>query len=416
MKVCIHRGSKQIGGNCVEIESQGKRIVLDVGVPLDEEPEDAPLPPVKGFKAPDPSLLGVFISHIHPDHCALAPRLPTGTTFLISQAGRDILAAAHLFSPMGMTLDNYIPIEHRKPLTLGPFTLTHYLMDHSAFAAYSVLVEADGRRLFYTGDFRAHGRKGRLFDELIADPPRNVDILIMEGTALGRSDIDTTCPSEKDLEDQFIELFRNTKGMPLVWFSGLNIDRIVTIFKACKRSGRRLILDMYAAEILRATNNNNLPQAAWDEISIFLPKSQKARIVSEKRFDVNNRYRQHRIYPDQFAEAAQSSVMLFRPSMARDLDEADCEGCLKDARFICSMWRGYLEQDNHRPFRDWLERHQIPLDLCHTSGHATPADLRILRQSFPNAQMVPIHTENPSRCEKLFGNVTLRSNGEWWTI
>ena len=37
-------------------------------------------------------------------------------------------------------------------------------MDHSAFDAYAFLVEAEGRSLFYSGDFRIHGRKQRVFD------------------------------------------------------------------------------------------------------------------------------------------------------------------------------------------------------------------------------------------------------------
>jgi ribonuclease J len=72
MKFCIHRGASEIGGNCVEIESQGKRIVLDIGLPLDAGDEDVPLPPVRGFAQPDESLLGVIISHPHQDHCGLA--------------------------------------------------------------------------------------------------------------------------------------------------------------------------------------------------------------------------------------------------------------------------------------------------------------------------------------------------------
>jgi ribonuclease J len=35
MKVCIHRGAHEIGGTCIAIESQGKRLVLDIGQPLD---------------------------------------------------------------------------------------------------------------------------------------------------------------------------------------------------------------------------------------------------------------------------------------------------------------------------------------------------------------------------------------------
>jgi len=34
MRFCIHRGTHEIGGTCVEIEAQGKRIVLDIGLPL----------------------------------------------------------------------------------------------------------------------------------------------------------------------------------------------------------------------------------------------------------------------------------------------------------------------------------------------------------------------------------------------
>lgn len=66
MRVCIHRGTKEIGGTCIEIESQGKRLVLDVGLPLDaSDPETFPLHPVQGFECANDSLLGVVISHSH---------------------------------------------------------------------------------------------------------------------------------------------------------------------------------------------------------------------------------------------------------------------------------------------------------------------------------------------------------------
>ena len=58
--------------------------------------------------------------------------------------------------------------------------------------------------------------------------------------------------------------------MPLVWCSGQNLDRIVTIFKACRKSGRQFIVDLYTAEMLRATGNERMPQASWDGIRVFL--------------------------------------------------------------------------------------------------------------------------------------------------
>jgi glyoxylase-like metal-dependent hydrolase (beta-lactamase superfamily II) len=87
MRICIHRGTKEIGGTCVEIESQGQRLVLDVGLPLvASNADDFELHPIKGFDAPDPSLLGVLITHPHQDHYGLAYRLPPETPFLIGKA------------------------------------------------------------------------------------------------------------------------------------------------------------------------------------------------------------------------------------------------------------------------------------------------------------------------------------------
>ena len=62
----------------------------------------------------------------------------------------------------------------------------------------------------------------------------------MEGTCVGRKD--QNFPTEDDLVPPFVDIFRQTTGMPLVWCSGQNIDRIVTVFKACRQAGRQFIL------------------------------------------------------------------------------------------------------------------------------------------------------------------------------
>lgn len=59
---------------------------------------------------------------------------------------------------------NAIEFSNGMTLQFGPFRVTPHLVDHSAYDAYALEVEADGRRLFYSGDIRAHGRKGALFE------------------------------------------------------------------------------------------------------------------------------------------------------------------------------------------------------------------------------------------------------------
>lgn len=412
MKVCIHRGTQEIGGTCVEIESQGKRLVLDVGLPLNApDPDELPLHEVKGFHEPDASLLGVVISHPHQDHYGLAHRLPEETPFLIGAAAERILSAAALFSPAGLKLKNVKHLADRTPIVLGPFTITPFLVDHSAYDAYSVLVEADGKRLFYTGDFRAHGRKASLSEKLIANPPKNVNVLLMEGTCIGRAD--KTFDTEDDLVPEFADIFRTTKGMPLVWCSGQNLDRIVTIWKACIKANRQFIIDMYTAEMLRATGNERMPQADWSDIWVFLPDTQRWRIKKEKAFHISDSYKPYRIHWNQLPGAASKSVMLFRPSMVRDLEQA---GCVADGCVICSVWDGYLELEKNQWFVRWMQQRGLSVRPCHTSGHASVPDLRRMRDAFADAVVVPVHLEDRERFQELFANVRLREDREWWEI
>ena len=412
IRVCRHRGSKEIGGNCVEIEAEGKRIVLDAGLPLERDEAGEPdSPPVKGFHEADDSFLGLVISHPHLDHYGLLSQIRQTIPVYIGKAANAILQASSLFCPSGVCLEPAGFLADRRPLKLGPFTITPYLMDHSAYDTYALLVEAGGKKLFYTADFRGHGRKGKLLDKLIADPPKNLDLLLMEGTRVGKTD--SISLSEDDLVHQFVELFSKANGLPLVWVSGQNIDRIVTIFKACQATGKQLIIDMYTGEILRAIGNPKLPQAGWKNIRVFLPYSQKRQITYKKCFDVTERYKAQRIYPESLRTQSAQSVMLFRPSMNRDLEMADC---LTHSQLVCSVWAGYLKDPNNRWFTDWLDRNQLPVHHIHVSGHATLADLSRLHSAFPGAKVTPMHLDNREAFKKHFPSADLKKDGEWWAV
>jgi hypothetical protein len=85
-----------------------------------------------------------------------------------------------------------------------------------------MLVEGAGKRILYTGDFRRRGRKSVLVDRFMANPPPAIDVLLNEGTNLGS---DKPVKSQKEIEQDFVELFKRTKGRVFVSWSGQNIDR-----------------------------------------------------------------------------------------------------------------------------------------------------------------------------------------------
>ena len=161
MRILIHRGAEEIGGNCIEVEADGQSLLLDLGAPLmgDLHGVDA-LPPVPGLTdGSNPNLIGILISHPHADHYGLAFHAHATIPILIGREADTLLRAAMAFGPFGAEFPNVLHYQARRSMRIGPFTITPYLADHSAFDAYSFVIEAGGKRLFYSGDLRGHGWK-----------------------------------------------------------------------------------------------------------------------------------------------------------------------------------------------------------------------------------------------------------------
>ncbi|MCY4501003.1 MAG: MBL fold metallo-hydrolase [Alphaproteobacteria bacterium] len=413
MRLRIHRGTQEIGGTCIEAEAQGKRIVLDVGLPLDapDEGQETLLPEVPGFRDPDDTLLGVMISHGHMDHYGLAAHIRPEIPVWIGEAGHNILKAASAWVPNGHAFADPHFLADRRPVEIGPFRVTPFLVDHSAFDAYALLVEADGKRVFYSGDFRAHGRKAALFERLVSDPPADIDVLLMEGTTLGRTGTEEGFETESDLEARFVKAFRRTEGMHFVWTSSQNIDRIVTIFRAAKKSGRMLLIDLYTAVVLEATGRDTIPQSHWPEVKLCVPQRQRVFIKENGLFADLERHGRNRVFPEALPDLAERAVMLFRPLAMSDRGVA---AVLDGAGFSYSMWQGYLKEDSSQRVLRWLERNGVSWASIHTSGHASTADLQRFAAALAPRALVPIHSFETGRFPDFFDNVVPREDGEWW--
>lgn len=416
MNLTIHRGSKEIGGSCVELESLGQRLLIDLGLPLDAEGDPKQfLPKVAGLDGGDPSLLGILISHSHQDHHGLLAQVSASIELGMGIDAHRILKAAAPFMrdatpPPPLTWE----FKHKQPFQIGPFTVTPHQVDHSAFDAYALLIEADGKRVFYSGDFRAHGRKPWLFEEMLNNPPEKIDALLLEGTCLGRIKNTEKFPTEEEVEQQFVDVFRQTKGLALVQCSAQNIDRVVSIFKACKRTGRTLVIDLYAAAVLEATGHKNIPQSSWPGIALFVPQKQREQIKENEWFPLLTRHSLNRIYSERIQDHPEKFTILFRSLHCWNLCIAKC---LKDARYIYSQWGGYWETESFGKVRSWLERHHIEkTDDIHTSGHASPADLQKFAKALKPKKVVPIHSFEPERYKELFENVEVHPDGETWSI
>ena len=414
MRVCIHRGTKEIGGNCIEIENAGKHILLDLGMPLSAaNPDEVELPDINGLKdGRNPNFLCIVISHPHQDHYGLLPKVHANTPVFIGREAHLILEAAAPFTPSDLQMECVTHYQDHTPFDVGPFRITPFLIDHSAFDAYALSIEAGGKTLFYTGDFRAHGRKARGFDRLLTKAPKGIDALLMEGTNIGRGSEAAEPISESDLEGEILASLKKTAGLALAWFSGQNIDRFVTFFRAAKRAGRRFVVDLYVARILDAIDRPTLPSPRGPDLRVFLPARMRSKIIRDKRFDLVRPYYGQRIYSEEIRKEASNLVMTFRPIMCRDLEKA---ACLDGARLFYSLWPGYFDRGSS-DIRDWCREKRIDFEIRHTSGHAGLSALKKLADALSPRKLVPIHTFAASGFSEFFPNVWQAGDGDWWEI
>jgi len=268
-------------------------------------------------------------------------------------------------------------------------------VDHAAPDSRALLVEADGQRLLYTGDLRAHGRTGFRFENMLVDERLlGVDWLLVEGTTLGSSGGSHGLRSESDVEDALVALARdNGEKLLAVAASGQNIDRLVSCLRAAKRSGRLLVIDPYQAFVMMKLSplSKNIPQFTWDEVRVSFVPHQVSRLKEAGHWDlVCEMATAARVSSDELAAEPGHYLLCTRGSrgVTKLLDKIGSGR----VEVVWSMWRGYWDRDGCA-LRTWAAREGVEPRFIHSGGHAWPDDLRRLVNAIGAQETVWVHTE-----------------------
>jgi ribonuclease J len=121
VRLRIHRGTREIGGTCVELECGQARILLDLGLPLDAPAlEAAALPKVDGLETGSPDLLAIILSHGHRDHWGLVLKANKSIPLAMGAAAEAIMAAAAQFVPGGVALKAAYHLVSGRPFPRSP--------------------------------------------------------------------------------------------------------------------------------------------------------------------------------------------------------------------------------------------------------------------------------------------------------
>lgn len=264
VNIKIHRGTSQIGGTITEIYTENTHIFIDFGSELTVNPEDSTdgkmIDMIKCAECD-----AVLFSHYHGDHIGLLENIPQKDirgkeiTLGIGKVARQVLvniqktlANDATSEPkerqvhkdmLNLLQDNSRWLDFMDALTegneqssnfdIGDFHITTIRVDHSAYDSYMFVIEAEGKCIVHTGDFRVHGRLGEHFFDKFNNfmQHKKVDVLLIEGTMLGR--LDEKVMTEKELQKEATRLLQQPENKYVYLIcSSTNMESLASFHKA----------------------------------------------------------------------------------------------------------------------------------------------------------------------------------------
>ena len=380
MNIIIHRGTHQIGGSAIEISTKSTRIIMDFGneLSLDEKyiPENLD---IEGVTAGVPNCDGIVISHYHMDHLGqLTSALPDIPLYM-GELSKEIALIGSEYQDKNLYLRLLGANIFRggEAFTIGDIRIRPLVIDHSAGDSYMFVIEAEGKRVLYTGDFRMHGLRHHVLEKLVSTYIGEVDVLITEGTLLAR-DTDEHISEAAVLED--ISSYIQDGKYVFVMCSSTNIDRIMGIWQNMP-TDKVLICDAYQKRILDTVINN-----VYYESSLY--RRHDSPLVLNKG-----------PYPKYYMDHGFVSLVRGTEYFISHIKEFPKD----DVRIIYSMWTGYIEEN--LLLKNLLNTY--PSYICHASGHVSKDDLVQLIELVDPDIVIPVHTNNPEKLERIVPNRTV---------
>ena len=374
MNIIIHRGTHQIGGSAIEISTASTRIILDFGNELSLDEKYTPINlDIEGVTKGLPDCNGIVISHYHMDHLGqLTSALPEIPLYM-GELSKEVamISAEYQDKNLYLRLLGANTFRGGEAFTIGDIRIRPLVIDHSAADSYMFVIEAEGKHVLYTGDFRMHGLRHHILDQLVNTYIGEVDVLITEGTSLSR-DADKYISEAAVLDD--ISSYIQDGKYVFVMCSSTNIDRIMGIWQNMS-TDKVLICDAYQKRILDTVINN-----VYYESSLY--RRHDSPLVLNKGS-----------YPKYYMDHGFVSLVRGTENFISQIKEFPKD----DVRIIYSMWTGYIEEN--LALKTLLETY--PTYICHASGHVSKDDLiKFIELVNPDA-IIPVHTDNPERLEEL---------------
>ncbi len=421
MKVKIIKGTNQIGGCITEITSdKGTKIIIDYGEELTDEVNACLDYPLEGLTYGKTKYKGVFITHSHGDHIGLIANIKKDIPIYIEEISSKIFEVSNAFcsgKPFNGKLKKF---KFEEKIYVDDLIITPYRTDHSAYNSSMFLIENNGKKVLHLGDYRSTGYSGNEFYNNLKKIGY-VDLLITEGTNVTNNKVKIT---EIELKEQAKEIFKKYKQIFILQAS-TNLDRLRSFREAASETGKKFILDISTANILKAINDPNYNYLNDEDVDVWIPNAY-SKNNKDKRIERFYSYKEpdfYKKYIEPFDNTKLKKdnvhneyVMLVKTSMIKDI-EYNLKNFRDNAHLIYSMWLGYKSEmrPNTQKTRLFLEKMaalNIEEEYLHTSGHADLETIKEVFEIINPKKAIGIHTNDNTKLAEYFKNYVIIKDDE----
>lgn len=358
---------------------------------------------IEGITKGTPDCNAVLITHYHGDHVGMFEKVLPQIPIYMGKVAKRIYMVVQETLKTKLNKGNPVKVQSfneyaiGKPIYFGDIKVTPYTIDHSAFDAYMLLIEADGKRILHTGDFRMHGARGNKMPAVFEKYCKNIDVLITEGTMLSRINEQVFTEHELGLK---AEKFLQTNKYVFALCSSTNIDTIAEFYNAALKNNKPFIVceKDFQAKILKIVTLNSFSQFYnFDRRKVYSYGENLHDFMAEKGF----------FFLGRANYVTQKAIESF-----------------PDSLLIYSMWSGYLDE-KHPAFdkykSDFINNaisNGCKIVNLHTSGHASVDEIIKICEITEAKTIIPIHSESPEKLKELgvSGNIVNLQDNEIFSI
>jgi ribonuclease J len=390
----FYGGTDEVGGNKILLHDEDTKVILDFGMSFTlrrryySDPFLSPrgevgllefglLPRLKGvyrFEDSEPEVDAVLLSHSHMDHSAYASFIKREIPVYCGEATTTILKALDEVRISGFEFDmkdlRFRTFRTGDRFRIGDLEVEPIHVDHSVPGSYGFVIYTSSGAVVYTGDFRMHGSKPELTEDLIrrASEERPIAV-ISEGTNAVGVDVS----SEAEVRKKICKIVRQTSGLVLANFSCADIDRLRSFYSAAEENNRYLVITLkqaYLLERLSVDVHLEAPRLDDERLLIF-QKAKKRYFGWEKEAMSLGRT----IDSSEISEIQDRALLILT---LYDMEELIGIKPEPGSCYILSASEPFNEEMeiDFNKMVNWLKHYGLPQYHAHVSGHVAPLQLK----------------------------------------